>query len=251
MKRNVITEAVILRNNRVGEIHKGLILLTQDLGLISAIAHGAYKPTGKLKGVSDPFCHVQAFIYHEPVKHTYKVTDMAVKHFFEGIRGELKKFYIASVWAEIIMKSFGGGESSNQVFDFLVAAYSLLDRMAMKYLDYVQIQFLWRYFSLLGLKPQLHRCSSCGRIMEDRDAMVLSSKEAAFLCSQCGSEGMRDLSPGSRRYLLHTGTLDFEKAVEIELGSRSLGELKTIVYLIIEDIIGTRLKSLSSGAGIL
>ena len=110
MSRNIRTEAIVLKTGRVGEIHKSVTLLTPELGLVEAIAHGVYKGKGKLGGVSDPFCWSMSYLYYEPVKKNYKITDMECRELFERIRGDLGRYYAASLWAEVVIRSHAGGE---------------------------------------------------------------------------------------------------------------------------------------------
>ena len=49
MERSISTNAIIIRRERFGEFHKGLTLLTSDLGLVSATAYGAYKMQSRLR----------------------------------------------------------------------------------------------------------------------------------------------------------------------------------------------------------
>ena len=56
MNRSHSTDAIVLKNTRIGEIHKGVVMLTSDEGLVNAIAHGAYSQKGKLRGTTNLFC---------------------------------------------------------------------------------------------------------------------------------------------------------------------------------------------------
>ena len=55
MYRSISTHAIVIRRERSGEFHKSLSLLTTDLGLINAIAYGAYKMNSGLRMGSEPF----------------------------------------------------------------------------------------------------------------------------------------------------------------------------------------------------
>ena len=125
MGRNFRTEAIILRNNRFGEIHKGVTLLSPVHGLLSAVAYGAYSAKGKLRSITNPLCAGTAFLYRDPVKDSLKITDMDCREFFEGIRASLAKFFTASVWMETVLKTFGG--DAEEVFSLLTGCLRFLD----------------------------------------------------------------------------------------------------------------------------
>ncbi|MDA3939799.1 MAG: recombination protein O N-terminal domain-containing protein [Spirochaetia bacterium] len=102
MNRNIKTDSIILRSRRIGELHKGLSCLTRSHGIIDAIAYGAGKGKSKLAGLVDPFSLLYLYLYFDPVKDNYKISDIEQRTIFPNIRLELGKFYIASFWAELI-----------------------------------------------------------------------------------------------------------------------------------------------------
>ena len=92
MNRNLRTESIILRTRRIGELHKGLTCLTRSCGIIDVIAYGAGKGKSKLSGMVDPFSLLYMYLYYDPVKDSYKVSDIEQRAIFPGIRSELGKF---------------------------------------------------------------------------------------------------------------------------------------------------------------
>ncbi|MEW5813949.1 MAG: DNA repair protein RecO [Spirochaetota bacterium] len=252
MKRNSIVEAVILKNYRIGEIHKGVILLTRSSGLIHAIAHGAYKGRSKLVGSTDPYNLITAYLYYEPVKKTYKISDADCKNFFKGIKNHLKKFYAASLCAEVIIKSFGGGEEiPGTAFALLVSCFGLLEKGDTASIAYILIQFIWRYVQLMGFQPELNCCAACGKIIGEKEDVFFSWEDMAFMCSGCAGSSEEKLSRGAYSYLLYTTKLSFERAVTVKLEEESSASLKKMMYRIMEEILESPLNTLSSSTGLL
>ena len=102
--RTVSTSAIVIRRERMGESHKDLVLLTADLGLVRATAYGAWKMHSTLRTGSEPFAHSLARLYHDPVRNTYKVTDLEVRESFDGLRADLGRIEAASLWAEVVLE---------------------------------------------------------------------------------------------------------------------------------------------------
>ena len=132
MNRYSSSDAIILENRRVGEHHKGLTLFTPYEGIVRAIAYGAYSHKGSLRGVTAPYMHGTAFLYHEPA------------------RGRTKLFYTAGLWAEMVLRSFGGGEASDDLFRLLLEGLMLLDAADEERTRVLSAQVQLRYLSIAG-----------------------------------------------------------------------------------------------------
>ncbi len=115
--RTVATPAIVIRRERMGESHKGLVLLDgRTSGLVRATAYGAWKMHSSLRLGSEPFVHSLARLYHDPVKNTCKVTDLEVRESFDGLRADLARIEAASLWAEVVQKSLAAGETAGGLF---------------------------------------------------------------------------------------------------------------------------------------
>jgi DNA repair protein RecO (recombination protein O) len=248
MGRNLTSRAVVLRNRRVGEFHKGIDLFTEQYGIVHAIAYGAYKGTGKLTGVTDPFSSIFAYIYVNPVKQQYKISDVECYDQFVAIRTTLDKYYHASLWAEVLLKSFGGGEHSSRLFTLLLEALTLLEREGQERISYLTIQFLWHYIITLGFKPTLSHCDSCGKALASEQPAYYYRGDGVMVCEACSTESMQRLSAGGRAYLAYTAQVDFDKAVRVKVNSPVLVELKTFITEMIEEIVENPLNTIQSGA---
>ena len=95
-RRNSIESAVVLKAARMGEIHRSVALLTPERGVVYATAHGAGKAASKLKAATIPFACVTAYLYHDPVRDSFKVTDVEPRNLHGTIRADLAKFFTAS-----------------------------------------------------------------------------------------------------------------------------------------------------------
>lgn len=250
MNRTSTTDAIILRNSRIGDIHKRVTMLTPDQGLLSAIAHGAYSRKGTLRGVTNPFCYGRCYLYTDPVKQSVKITDLSVHEFFPGLRESITRFYSASLWAELLLKTFGGGGQSEPLFTLLLSALRALDSAV----DFspVTIQFLWRYLETGGLQPELDACAACGRRFPPSDHRYYDSRCAGFACSQCTDPAICPaLSPGAAAYLAHSGGLEFSRALQIGLNAAASRNARRVLYRIVQDVAENPLNTLRIGGSLL
>ena len=93
MKRIERTELIVLKSDKSGENHRLVTMLTESRGLIRALAFGASGSKSKFRATTNPYCLADGELYHDPVKDLWRITQLDGKDLFEGIRGDLKKFY--------------------------------------------------------------------------------------------------------------------------------------------------------------
>ena len=247
MSRNITSRAVVLRHSRMGEFHKRLELLTEEYGVINAVAHGAYKGKGKLTGVTEPLTSIMAYLYKEPVKNSYKITDAVCNNTFERIRTSLKRYYCASLIAELVLKSFGGGTHTSEVFNLVLSAFEALEETPEALVHFVLFQFLWRYIWFQGFQPHIDTCNSCGKTIETNSPAYYYREYGVMVCGECKRTNMVKLSPGGRAYLHYTSSQPFSRAVSVKTDTATREELKRFLFAMSEDIVETSLNTLKTG----
>ena len=250
MFRSSATPAIVLRKTRMGESHKALTLLTPGSGLVHAVAHGAYKMNSRLRPC-EPLVVIRAFLYHEPVKNQYKLTDAEVLELLEGVRGSVLRYYAASLWAEVTLKSFGAGESYGELYRLLHEALLLLDRLPEEREGLLTTQFLMRFLALSGHAPELGHCDSCHAAFGPSQSAFLSRETAALNCGRCAPADSLRMPPGARAYLEGTLPLPLVRAARVSLEGEALSRLRRIAYHLVEASLESRLNTLRAGEGIL
>ncbi len=251
MTRTSTTEAVVLRKIRIGEIHKALTLFSPEKGLLSAIAHGAFKIRSRLRTASEPFHVIRVYLYHEPVHDQYKVTDIESLNALDGIRRSVERYYAASLWAEVIIRSYGGGESFAAPYRLLVDSLSLLEHAQQRSITHLTCQYLMRFLDLLGQRPDLERCGICATGFDTQSGVYLSREERALVCQRCAKPSALFLPAGAQRYLERTAKLPLEAAARVGLEDQSLQAVKEAAYFLVQAALETNLNAIKSGVGIL
>lgn len=251
MQRTRSTEALILRTNRIGEIHRGVVMLTPGDGLIRAIAHGAGSARGKLRGTTVPFCLGRAYLYTNPVSRSTKVTDMDAAEFFTGIRSDLKKYYTASLWAELVLKTFASGGAAAEVFDLMRDALRELDCRRSSDADTVSVQFLWRFLRLAGSGPDLEHCACSGEALDPGAPAWYSRAEEGFCAEGFTNDESIQWSPGILAFFRHANALSLSDALKVVPPAGSVSTMKRVLYVIVQDLVEAPLNTIRTGAGII
>jgi len=242
--RTVSTSAIVIRRERMGESHKNLTLLTADLGLVHAAAYGAWKMHSTLRMGSEPFAHSLVRLYHDPVKNTYKVTDLEVRETFDGLRADLGRIEAASLWAEVVLKSIAAGETAGGVYRLLLASLRALEAGPADRAPYATAQFLWRFLDLAGYRPDPSACERCGRAFGDGEGAAWLPAPGGIACGSCAGDAGVSLSAGTRRYLEATRDIDLGAALAVGLDPASLAGLGKALRHAIRGVLETDLASL-------
>jgi DNA repair protein RecO (recombination protein O) len=249
MERSVATQAIVVRRERWGEFNKNLVLLTADNGLLRATAYGACKMHSSLRLGSEPFTWSLARLYHNPVKHTWKVMELEINDSFAALQQDLGRLSAASLWAEVVDKSYGAGEVTGALFPLFLDCLRLLCAPGSRE-PYVTIQFLWRFLGLAGWQPDTGSCERCGTSLAGVAAAVYAPSTNALLCRACGADRSITIPAGCLRYLDATSSLPMEAALAISMEAASLAALRTSLPLMLQAVLEGELASLRLAGGV-
>ena len=239
-----------MKTSRIGEIHKSVTFLSPQTGILSAIAHGAYKGKSKLGGVTEVFSHSRLYLYHNPVKNSYKISDVEPISVYTALRQDLAKYYVGSLWSEVIIRTYAGGGDYHSIFRLLREALSLLDTCEERRTDAVLALFLYRYVESLGYLPDFGSCANCGGRLDDEHMWYIGA-EGAVRCHRCADPDLPSLSPGARRYLMYGTSRPLQELLKVDLDISSRTELKRAMISIIQHVIGGPLNTLRGAGGII
>ena len=251
--RNSSTPATILAVKQALENNRTVTLLTPSDGIVYATLFGG--PKSRLRSLASPFNCGTAWLYRDETKKSCKLTDFDVKTYHPSFNENLFKAYAASFAGEIVMKSRCGG-SPEQAFYLL---NGLLDGMELSDENNSRlglVRFLWRYSSLLGVRPDTQFCCQCGKPLAD-DSVLYSESDNGFVCSDCiprGSVQRADtfiLSGNAVTYLQAVSVLQPREVREIVIDEPTLLELRDFCYSFIQSACSTKFLSLESGLSIL
>ena len=251
MSRYFITEAIVLKTSRIGEINKSVVLLTNDSGILYTIAYGACKIKSRLRAATQVLTHLRVYLYYNPLKQSYKISDIEVITIFEALSLNLEKYYIASLCIEVILKSYAAGESSSSIFSLFLNALKALENIKQDNNILVLVQFLWRFITVNGSRPELHCCKTCGKIIENKKPILFKEGIFGFLCQVCAGYGGEIIYPGIRKYIEMTEILPFNKALDLNLKKDSMQTLKKVMINLVKDLLEGPLYTVESGEGII
>ena len=167
MTRNLKAPAIVLKMNPVGENHRGLAMLAAGEGLIRPFAYGAQGRRSSLRASAVPFNRGVADLHYDGSRDQWRLTAFDPEHTHDGLREDLDRFYIAASWAEILLRTHGGGDDSEALFQLASPALDRLSSASGLGVKQLGAGFLWLFLGIEGVRPDPMHCGLCGRFLGD------------------------------------------------------------------------------------
>ena len=204
-------------NEILGEADRIIVLFTQELGKLSAVAKGVKRPRSKLAGAVQLFNHLEALL--AVGRSLDVITQVRPLELFPRLRSDMTRYASASYVAELLDTLVEERAAAPPLFELLVTVLQGLDGEG-------DPATLLRGFELkllteLGYGPELFTCVSCGTEVEggragfstaegEWCASAVSAPSGWWRCHRPRLQAMRDLvqMPGeelARRKLSRRG----------------------------------------------
>jgi DNA repair protein RecO (recombination protein O) len=162
MARTYSAQAIVLKRTNLGEADRLITLLSKYKGKLTAIAKGIRKVASRKAPNLELLNHVK--VYLAQGKTFDVITEAEAIETYKNLKADLSRvgfgFYLAEVTNEFLADGQGGREG----FDLLRDALRLVNQES----DPAKVKLYVRAFEIkflvsLGFKPELNRCTKCGR----------------------------------------------------------------------------------------
>jgi len=239
VSRNQSYHALILRSRPSGESNRDVWLLCPDAGILRVTVFGG--PKSRLRSYASPFHSGQAWVYHDPVKNTFKLSDFDVSSWRPGLREMYERAMSADAVAETILASHGGGGSWGRALSLAQSVLDALETAGEETCARIVLWFLWQWTDFLGLRPEFGVCSLCGK----PSPQLYSIREGGMVCPSCseGASPFVSAGPGCCHWLETTRPLSADQIVRHTLDKSSFREAMSLATAILAEAIGKRLET--------
>ena len=225
-ERSIRSEALVLRHSDWGEADRMLVVFTDRLGKVRALAKGARKPRSRKAGHLEPFTLVTLQLAKG--RDLFIVTQAETKNAYLTLRDDLISLGQAVYVLELLDRFTYEEEENPALFRLAVRT---LDRL----LEEPDRSLVLRYYEmrildLLGFRPELQYCMNCEDEIQAVD-QYFSAEKGGILCPRCGRDapGTRIISVRALKYLRHFQRSNFEQARVATPGPGVHNELDTLM----------------------
>jgi DNA repair protein RecO (recombination protein O) len=246
--RSFTYNALILRVRQSGESNREAFFLTAEEGIIRAMVFGG--PKSKLRAYVSPFHSGTLWIYHDPVKDSRKVTDFDVTAWRPGIREVYERTMAAGAITETILAGHGGSGNWQEALNLASESLEAVSNAAEKDIMLPFLHFLWNWADILGIQPNLNNCGVCESPLAQNEHVTYSAYDGNMLCARCGNLHHQNnnpsyipLSPGARRWLIVTSSLNPNIVTRYKMDAAVLNQVRIFVTHLLTAALGRRLQS--------
>lgn len=171
-------KGIVISDTNYSESSKILNILTENLGLVSAISKGCKNYKSKLRSASCKLTYGYFYLnYKEDGIST--LTEVDILNDFKHIKTDLKKIGYSTYLIDLARQVVKQNESK-EIFNILEASLLKIE----KDFDPALITNIaeLKYLSFLGVAPILDRCASCGNT---KDIITINSDAGGYICKNC------------------------------------------------------------------
>ncbi|NBT57521.1 DNA repair protein RecO [bacterium] len=182
------SKAIVLSVEKFGEADCYVRFLTQKWGVISTLAKSARKSKKRYVGGLDLFCHDEIFLRGDPKDRPY-LLELDVINSFPGIREHLDKLMIAGKAVQWIKKLADVPTPMPQLYSLLGQTLALIEQENdLERLELLTLVFKLKLLGVLGLSPQVDKCTRCEGPLDPTTRFDLNAGGA--VCNQCPKESL-------------------------------------------------------------
>jgi len=224
-ERSFRAEAVVLRHSNWGEADRMLSLFTLEQGKLRAIAKGARKPRSRKAGHLEPFMRTSLLLARG--RDMLIVTQAETLDAHQPVRDDLllstQAYYVVE-----LLDRFTYEEGENRAL-YRLLADTLARLSTQPNPDRVVRYYEVRLLDLVGFRPQLFACVSCGAEIQPQD-QFFSAERGGVLCPKCGKgSGAWPVSMDALKYLRHFQRSSYAQAAQAPLSSGLNREIENLV----------------------
>ncbi len=208
---NITVNGIIISSMPIGEYDKRIVLLTKEIGKVSAFVRGARRQSSGFLGVSNAFIYGRFELYRG--RSSYTVSKIEATEYFTGITTDINNMMYGSYFLEV---SGHFAVENNDEKDRLLLLYRTFQIMSKGTMDRDLIRSIFELKTMVlnGVYPNLFECGSCGA----KDNLAsLSENLEGVRCGKCVSDEDILLKPATLYTMQYVASSDIKKLFSFEL----------------------------------
>lgn len=228
------TEAIILRQRRIGEADRFLTLITPGLGKFDVKARGIRKTTSRMSGHLQPLCRCMLQIAQG--RSADVVTGVETLESFQSLHEDLDRLSLGLYAAELAERITPEAVPSYPAFQLVADTLRRLDHEdGWAALRFFEMQLLVQS----GYRPELDTCVSCTAELQPIQNYFVPLAGGA-VCKACagGMAGSRPLSLNGLKFLRVLRRGPYKEVARIrmmsELGDEIERHLRSYIITVLE-----------------
>ncbi len=209
-------DGVVLRNFKLGEADRIVVLMTRNRGKVRAVAKGVRRTKSKFGARLEPGSIIHGQFYEG--RNLDIVTQAETAAIYENLRTDLSRYGRAAIMLEIVDQITEDGGTQPALYKLLTGALAELDGSGN---PMVVPAFVVKILVLEGVQPLLDACVNCS---SKERLIAIDIRQGGVLCDDCRAGdpisdaarfALQDIFAGQVRHVLNT--TDEETTIELEI----------------------------------
>jgi len=186
----ISTEGIVLRQRKIANNRRMIVLFTKQYGKLSAGTSINEKSRSKAALTLRPFTYAEYDIFRG--RDAYSINSATVSKSFYSIGEDIDRFMAASAFIEYLDKALDEGEPMPKLFDLsldFLQSVSVCNSAP----DTLLYAFIVKSLKMLGVAPELGCCVNCGKRPEEFGSgyKKFSVSGGGIICPECAEEEKR------------------------------------------------------------
>ena len=178
-----VTDALVIKEMKMGEADRLITLLTKDNGIIRAYASGAKSIKSK-RGSATGLLSYSNFSLSKK-GDTYRVTEATPIKLFFGTNTDIETLAVSQYFCELCLVFEPNGDNAEEFLRLILnSLYFITEKKRNLYM--IKALTEMRVAAISGYCPSLVACAECGTFEDD--IMCFDIENGAVYCSKCNKE---------------------------------------------------------------
>jgi DNA repair protein RecO (recombination protein O) len=177
------TEGIVLAEMKFKETSKIITVYTKELGKISVMAQGAYRPRSQILASTQIFAYCD-FQLRKGRNFYYIIQVDLIKSFY-SLREDMERLSYGFYLLELIEKALPDEEENEKLFLLLEKGLTILSKLEKNFAEFVAAYEL-KFISFIGYRPHLNNCVVCSNEIYG-DKIKFSKRLGGIVCPNCYS----------------------------------------------------------------
>ena len=220
----ISTDALVIKENSIGDNDRVITLMTRDLGVITAFAIGA-KSIKSRRGSATGLLSYSNFNL-EKKGESYRVCEASVNKMFFGAGSDIETLTLAQYFCELSLCLYPNDSTSEEFLRLILNSLNLLSDKNRSNSLIKAITEL-RITSLSGYSPDLIACDKCGKFEDDY--MFFRYSDGKLFCKDCNSpDTTEQINLDILKAMRHIIFSEFNKIYSFSLSDENSKKLSSI-----------------------
>lgn len=224
MGNSIIVTGLVLSTMPIAEYDKRVVLLTKELGKITAFAKGSRKPKSTLLAATNPFAFGEFELYEG--RTSYNIKKASISNYFRTLTTDINIAYTGFYMLEFAEYFCQENNDEKEMLKLIYQSLRALESSKFSY-RLVKLVFELKAMTINGEGPSVFSCMHCHKT---ENLYYFSVKRGGIFCSNCKSgQKTKHIQDSTRYTMQHIISSSIEKLYTFQVSEEVLSELEEIM----------------------